>query len=94
MDEFSIFQLYVINRLAIEQNTTWVWFFERDQIEHRHQTIALHDRRDEHLLPVRELEELLLQSAMVSVFSEAAVLRLPSGFNQEGGRFRRLEKSD
>ena len=28
MDEFSIYQLYVINRLAIEQNTTWCWFFD------------------------------------------------------------------
>ena len=27
MDEFSIFQLYVINRMAIEHNTTWIWFF-------------------------------------------------------------------
>ena len=27
MDEFSIYQLYVITRLAIQNNTTWIWFF-------------------------------------------------------------------
>lgn len=28
MDELSIYQLYVINKLAIDHNTTWIWFFD------------------------------------------------------------------